>query len=30
VEVYDVKHLNRLIAQLRALRAVSQAVRVGA
>ncbi len=30
VEVYDVKHLNRLIAQLRARPAVSQVVRVGA
>ena len=30
VEVYDVKHLNRLIAQLRAQPAVSQVVRVGA
>jgi guanosine-3',5'-bis(diphosphate) 3'-pyrophosphohydrolase len=30
VEVYDLKHLNRLIAQLRARPAVSEVVRVGA
>jgi guanosine-3',5'-bis(diphosphate) 3'-pyrophosphohydrolase len=30
LEVYDVKHLNRLIAQLRARPAVSRVVRVGA